>query len=539
MKYIIVSGSSDIGKALIKKLPKRSKIVSTYFKGNYKKRSNIFNYRLNINNLESINNFSKIKEVKKWDVLIMLPGTLEPIGKFLKISDKDWIDSININFTNQYLLLKKLIKVRNIKNKNKSVIFFAGGGINNNVEDKTPYTVSKIAQIKMTEILDNEYNDLKFISIGPGFVKTKIHNQSLKNKKKSVKNYINTLERLRNKNVSINKVVSCVFKIIASNKKVFGGRNISVENDEWNKNNFLNFLKDEKNIFKLRRNLNNFREEDLSFNLDKMLEFVYENKSFHRNDTLFNIFFKTIFRLKMKSLITRNKTIKLNESNIKFPYISFGNRSSLDLVSLDELLILKFYYAKRKLYKNVCDIGCNIGLHSLVMAKIGYKVISFEPDPVHFKKAKNIFKLNKVNNIKIYNSAVSDFSGKTEMTRILKNTTGNFISNNKKSYGPTKKIKVKVINSKTLASRFDLIKIDAEGSEYKIIKSFSNTNFSKTDFIMEISTNENRKKIWKLIKKLKLKVFSQKNSWKKIKKINDLPSSHLEGSIFISKNNLF
>ena len=530
MKYIIVSGSSDIGKALIRKLPKKSKIVSTYFKGNSKKQANIFDYQLNINNLESINSFSKIKEVKKWDVLIMLPGTLEPIGKFLNISDKDWIDSVNINFTNQYLLLKKLIKVRNIKNKNKSVIFFAGGGINNNVEDKTPYTVSKIAQIKMTEILDNEYSDIKFISIGPGFVKTKIHNQSIKNKKKSVKNYINTLERLKNKNVSISKVVSCVFKIIASNKKIFGGRNISVENDEWHNNNFLNFLKDEKNIFKLRRNLNNFKEEDLSFNLDKMLEFVYENKSFHINNTLFNIFFKTIFRLKMKSLITKNKTIKLNKSNIKFPYISFGNRSSLDLVSLDELLILKFYYAKRKFYKNVCDIGCNIGLHSLVMAKIGYNVTSFEPDPVHFKKAKNI---------KIYNSAVSDFSGKTEFTRILKNTTGNFISNNKKSYGPTKKIKVNVIDSKALTSKFDLIKIDAEGSEYKIIKSFSNTNFNKTDFIMEISTNENRKKIWSLIKKLKLKVFSQKNSWKKIKKINDLPSSHLEGSIFISKNNLF
>ena len=60
----------------------------------------------------------------------------------------------------------------------------------------------------------------------------------------------------------------------------------------------------------------------------------------------------------------------------------------------------------------------------------------------------NIFKLNKINNIKIYNSAVSDFSGKTEFTRILKNTTGNFISNNKKSYGPTKTIKVNVIDSK-------------------------------------------------------------------------------------------
>ena len=174
-----------------------------------------------------------------------------------------------------------------------------------------------------------------------------------------------------------------------------------------------------------------------------------------------------------------------------------------------------------------------------MMAKLGYQVTAYEPDPIHFKKAKSIFKLNKIKNIQIYNSAVSNFTGVTKMTRILKNTTGNFIGNNKKSYGPTKKINVKVLDSKNLKEKFDLIKIDAEGSEFNIIKSFSKNDLKKVDFIMEISTKENREKIWNFIKKSNLNIFSQKNYWKKVSKIDQLPTSHLEGSIFVSKNNLF
>ena len=391
----------------------------------------------------------------------------------------------------------------------------------------------------MSEILDNEYDDIKFVSIGPGFVNTKIHKQSLKNKKKSFENYFNTIKRLKEKNVPAKKVVECIFKIIESKKKIFGGRNISVENDEWNKKNFLDNIKNDQNIYKLRRNLNYFKYKDLNFNLDQMLNHIYENKQFHVNGTLFNNFYQQILRLKMRDLILNKKKIEINNLKINIPFISFGNRSTLDLVSLDELLILKFYYKKKEYYKSVCDIGCNVGIHSLMMAKLGYQVTAYEPDPIHFKKAKSIFKLNKIKNIQIYNSAVSNFTGVTKMTRILKNTTGNFIGNNKKSYGPTKKINVKVLDSKNLKEKFDLIKIDAEGSEFNIIKSFSKNDLKKVDFIMEISTKENREKIWNFIKKSNLNIFSQKNYWKKVSKIDQLPTSHLEGSIFVSKNNLF
>ena len=56
---------------------------------------------------------------------------------------------------------------------------------------------------------------------------------------------------------------------------------------------------------------------------------------------------------------------------------------------------------------------------------------------------------------------------------------------------------------------------------------------------MEISTDQNKKLMWEIKRKLNLKIYSQKTGWKKVTKFQDLPSTHREGSIFISSKNEF
>ena len=107
-----------------------------------------------------------------------------------------------------------------------------------------------------------------------------------------------------------------------------------------------------------------------------------------------------------------------------------GNINSTHLFGIDELFLFKFYEKNKTKYKNVCDIGANIGLHSIILDKLGYNVTSFEPDPRHVLIAKNNFKINgsKVN---LINKAVSNRSGQSVFTRILGNTTGSFLGNKK------------------------------------------------------------------------------------------------------------
>ncbi len=68
----------------------------------------------------------------------------------------------------------------------------------------------------------------------------------------------------------------------------------------------------------------------------------------------------------------------------KFPYFKMGKISSYHLLGLDELIIFAFYkHLKNKKVKKVADLGANIGMHSLVLDRLGYKVKSFEPDIKH------------------------------------------------------------------------------------------------------------------------------------------------------------
>ena len=94
-----------------------------------------------------------------------------------------------------------------------------------------------------------------------------------------------------------------------------------------------------------------------------------------------------------------------------------------------------------------------------------------------------------------------------------------------------------MINAKELPNKYDLIKMDIEGSEADVLSAFDPGLYEKTDIIAEISTEKTRVLLWDFFKKLGLKVYSQKTGWRLVNEIEDLPTSHRQGSIFISQKN--
>ena len=130
----------------------------------------------------------------------------------------------------------------------------------------------------MAELLDHEIKDIKISIIGPGFVKTKIHNETLE----SINNdhYAETKRRLKEDFNPISKVVKCFNKVIASNKKIYGGRNISAEFDKWNTHSLDEILKYDQDIFKLRRDFNDFQVADIDINVNNVIDFLKKIKIF-------------------------------------------------------------------------------------------------------------------------------------------------------------------------------------------------------------------------------------------------------------------
>ena len=221
---------------------------------------------------------------------------------------------------------------------------------------------------------------------------------------------------------------------------------------------------------------------------------------------------------------------------INLPYYKMGAVDSIDLFGLDELIIFSFYWKNRFNYKHICDVGANIGLHSIVLAKCGYQIKSYEPDPIHIQKITENITLNNVEDkIEVIGVAISDVEGHAEFVRLLGNTTGSHLAGSKDNpYGEMSRFQVELKPISELMDWADLIKIDAEGHEAQMLQSTTASQWETTDAIVEIGSIESAKLLFDHFSGLGVKIFSQKTGWEQARTSLDLPTSHLEGSAFIS-----
>jgi len=191
----------------------------------------------------------------KWDVLVMCPGMQEPVGSFLDCDFDEWENSVRVNFTSQMRIIRKLLPLRNRNIKlGSSVLLFAGGGTNNAPKNYSAYIVSKIALMKMTELLDAEVSDTRFTIIGPGWVKTKIHKATLRAKGLAGDNYSRTIERFKNNEFTpMNSVLDFCDWVLNSPRSIVGGRNFSIVFDPWKNKCLQDELLKDNDLYKLRR----------------------------------------------------------------------------------------------------------------------------------------------------------------------------------------------------------------------------------------------------------------------------------------------
>jgi len=213
--------------------------------------------KCDLNVAESMTDFAN--RVNDWDVLLFSPGTMKPIGRFDKVPFSDWKRSVEANFISQMELLHKLLERRNRSFPNGPVvIFFAGGGTNSAPVNYSAYTVSKIALIKMVELLDAEIPDTRFSIIGPGWVDTKIHRETLAAGVNAGENHAKTVQKLKDKDgmTPQQTVFDCCNWVIGSPRDVVSGRNFSVVYDKWGEEELAEELKADANMFKLRRHKN-------------------------------------------------------------------------------------------------------------------------------------------------------------------------------------------------------------------------------------------------------------------------------------------
>jgi FkbM family methyltransferase len=222
---------------------------------------------------------------------------------------------------------------------------------------------------------------------------------------------------------------------------------------------------------------------------------------------------------------------------IELPYHKMGAVDTLDLFGLDELIIFAFYLRNRSRYRRASDIGANMGIHSLLMARAGWAVTAYEPDPTHAALLERNLRLNQADRVTLKKSAVSDHVGEMEFVRVLGNTTSSHLAGAKSNpYGELERFPVKVDSIADIMPQSDFVKMDAEGQEKIIILGTTADHWRSTDMMLEVGSPENAAAIHSHLGKLQVNAFAQKLGWQRVQSLTDMPTSYKDGSLFITRS---
>ncbi|MFC1496423.1 SDR family oxidoreductase [Candidatus Margulisiibacteriota bacterium] len=207
-----------------------------------------------------IGEFSQLK--LEWETFISCASYPPPLNGFFESDFEKWSDSVHINAIEQCRVLHQLYPYRQ-KKKESNVVFFAGPGTNCAVKNFSALTVSKLLLIKMCELLNAEKEDLNPFIVGPGWTRTKTHQLIISDpnvspeKKKETENFLKS-----NQGTSFDDIYRTVRWLSQKGRKVAGGRNFSVVHDLWGKEELADELLKDPNMYKLRRQRNDWRKKN-------------------------------------------------------------------------------------------------------------------------------------------------------------------------------------------------------------------------------------------------------------------------------------
>jgi len=191
----------------------------------------------------------------EWQLFVSCVGTTEPIGKFFEIDFDAWERSIVVNFTAQLRVLHALWPLRRPEQV-VDVMLLAGGGTNGPFRNYSAYCVSKIALIKMCELIDDEASDANAFIIGPGYTRTRIHEETLRAGQVAAgSEYGKVRAYLEEQGTSFDDIYEHMRWCMLKGREVAGGRNFSTVHDRWRDGGeaLASELRDSLDAFRLRR----------------------------------------------------------------------------------------------------------------------------------------------------------------------------------------------------------------------------------------------------------------------------------------------
>lgn len=271
-KIIITGGSMGIGFAVAEKCAKEGAklvLISRHSDG-LKKAIEMIDgneddhkyYALDVSKYEEVKELAvdMEKEFSLIDGLVNCAGVYGPIGRLDEINPHEFANAININLLGTFYMCRCFIPLLKKASRGK-IVNYSGGGAAGPFPNYSAYAVSKTGIVRLTENLALEFksSNIDVNAVAPGFVVTRLHQETIRAGKKAGKDFLKkTLDQIEKKGISADVAAKLTVFLLSPESDGITAKFISAPWDPWKDRDYINRLKEDKDLATLRRIDNKF-----------------------------------------------------------------------------------------------------------------------------------------------------------------------------------------------------------------------------------------------------------------------------------------
>lgn len=264
-KIVVITGASmGIGLAVARDCDRngaRLILISRHIKDLRKAKSSLKGseheiYALDVSNSSAVQKFTDfISERYRYiDGLVNCAGIYGPIGKTEEVDPSAFLEVIHINLIGTFNMCHYLIPFLKKSSRGK-IVNYSGGGAASAFPNYSGYAVSKVGVVRLTENIALEYRgEIDVNTIAPGFVVTRLHQQTLESGERAGKNFLEeTKKQIEEGGVLPEKAARLTVFLLSNKSDKITGKFISAVWDLWEEKLFIQMLKEDKDFATVRR----------------------------------------------------------------------------------------------------------------------------------------------------------------------------------------------------------------------------------------------------------------------------------------------
>lgn len=189
------------------------------------------------------------------DGLVNCAGVYGPIGAVDEVDPAEFADAIRINLLGTFYMCHYFVPLLKRAKRGK-IVNYSGGGASGPFPNFSAYAVGKAAIVRLTEnmALELKQNNIDVNAVAPGFVVTRLHQQTLNAGDKAGKDFLKkTAEQISSGGVPPSVPAALTVFLLSASSDGITGKFISAPWDPWQTPDFAAKLKADADFAVLRR----------------------------------------------------------------------------------------------------------------------------------------------------------------------------------------------------------------------------------------------------------------------------------------------